>query len=434
MPKKTAETPTKKVEVELVEPKKRRGRPLATQTHQIITQYSVEKPVDELVNEDEGEALEVVEEAKPSPEETIEKFVEAMRDKASRWDLVVYRFPNYDIDARTDARAPGRERVGKIPFNPKTYEDEITTLFARTGQVNVFLPEVRRDGDYYAWLPIYRTTPPPMSEIPPSYLTLQNGAAVTAPVPALPPVDPFEQMKKTLSLLADVRKLLPEQEYQQVTAQPQINTTEQALLHIMNTNGEVVESITDKLKGLMRSKDSGREIGIMDLILEAIKSDTFPKMITEAKKLLLEVRQVNEQQATPTPSNTPLASTPAPSIASTSEVAQPMPQTNQTNDILTPPPEIQLLNFAIESCARQAPIQETADRIDSYASLNPSVDVYLNLFVGLTPDQALQWLSQSIPQAIQVTQMPHARQWVEDLQKVLLEESEEQESEKENAQ
>jgi hypothetical protein len=340
-----------------------------------------------------------------------------MQQSSSKWEIIVYRLPNFDIDGRTDVRAPYRERVGKIPFNPQTYEDEITTLFARPGLKNIFVCEVRKDGIYYSVLPVLRTAPPSPQEMPGLYASpaqTTNGATQTIIQPApLPPVDPLANIREALKLIADVKKVFPEAEAATPIQQPQINTTEQALLHLMNQDGSMVETIADKLKGLMRSKDNGREIGWMDLVMEAIKSDVFPKMIREARNLMLETRQ-NGMPANPQAQATPQG------LSNTQPNGNGTDQANNLNTLpQNLPPEIALLNLTIQDCVQQLPAPEAAARIEAFATLHPTVNPFIDMFIGMTPDMVLAWLSNAIPQAASITQLPYAKDWVSALQEEL---------------
>lgn len=403
MPKATKD-PENKIEISTIQPKKKHGVPVAIRQHQIVTNYAEEIPVDEIDGTESDNGL-LESDPAPSADDPTERFITEMRSSPSKWDMCVYRLPNYDYDGRTDTRAH-RERVGKLTFNPDTYEDDITRLYARPGKVNTFLPLILKDNSIYSQLPVVRTEPQTPEENPAAYTqqpAMMNGAIA-------PPVDPFLQLEKTLEFLARVRRVIPEPEPQ---AQPQVNTTEQALLQIMNADGEVVESITDRLKGLMRRKDDGaREIGWMDLIMEAIKADVLPKMIREAKALILEVRN-DQAQETYTPQPAPTGqqlNRDNPGGARSTGVE--MPQVVEH-------PEIQLLNFAVGACSNNWPIEAASNWIIQFEEQNPSVTPYISLFIGMPPDTALQWVTQSVPNTAQVASLPHATDWVEKLQGAL---------------
>lgn len=388
-----------------VKPARRRKKNVAVETHEIVTRYEVEKPIEKFSSapeqEIDQEEIDLGAAEEPlSYDAKLERFFEEVQSASSKWEMIVYRLSNYDIDGRTDIRAPRRERVGKLPFNLETYEDEITLNYAKPGLVNIFLPEIRKDGQYHSVLPVLRTSPPSPDEAPGLYV--QNAPApVGAPAA---PVDPFAQLEKTLEILAKVRRVIPEPEAP-AAAPAAVTTVEQAMLVMMNADGSLVENFANKMQRILKGNGGSHEIGWMELVMEAIKSDTLPKMIKEAKNLLLEAN-------------------------GNAQISQAAPQTIAANGVppappSTPPPipappaEIQLLNFAITACAQNMPPPEAVERIESFASLNPSINPFLDLFVSLPPQEALDWLSKAIPQAAEVTQLPHAKLWIEEVQKIM---------------
>lgn len=88
-------------------------------------------------------------------------------------------------------------------------------------------------------------------------------------------------------------------------------------------------------------------------------------------------------------------------------------------------PEDALLNFVIEQCVKKVPPKIACDRIikmaDAINEQSPaqSIDGYLELFVSIEPEQAIEYVKNSVQGGEQIAGLDHAIQWTTELQELL---------------
>lgn len=393
--------------------------PIVQEHHQVTRKWRVRKSLDEIDNEP-GEFEESIVSTDP---------VQAVLDEMSgssvhTWSIAVLRLKNYPRDQRNDIRAGSHCGVLSVSdatyISDHKYIEDIQARWAKGIETNYFLPIVRRDNRMHKYLPVIAVEPPD-----PLMIARQQAENPGGPInyylqPPAAAQDGFKQFLSQAKQFAELRDLLLPPDYQP-PAPAGINTTEQALLHLANADGDLVETITEKLGKLLRRSDSGgREVTLMDLALEAIKTDLPGRLFKEARNLIMEIKSgIPPGESAALPSSGNVESLPTAAQGNTSQFeAHGIPAGT--------PPETILLNFTINACAQHTiwSAETSAQWIIEFEERNPTVTPYISAFLSMTPDAALAWLEQAVPQAKQIAQMPHAKQWIKQLQEELKPENE----------
>jgi hypothetical protein len=423
---------------------------LAQQRHRIVTEYVKTVPVNDDVDGDDDtiDDDDKAESSDPATDDPIEKLLREIGASHSNWTLVVDRLPNYHRDGMSGSRVKFI-RCGVFALTPdmlqgEAYIEEIQTRWARPGKPNDFRLCVRRDGKIYAYLPVL-TLEPPEPEV---LAKVMANEQTQVNFIQQPPDNSLDAFLKQAEKFAKLRSVLgwepPAQQAAQQNPAQQPLTTEAALLHLVSSDESLMEKAVNGLSKLFRrTEDGAREVGLLDIAFEAIKQNTLPQLVREFRAMLRDGAQLNGQTQTPA-SALPQGAGPdhqgnqlwagaqtqgqpqgAPGDGQTSSAG--IPADNNRGDSL--PPHIQLLNFAIHSCANNAAIDATADWIDSFVYINPNMGPFINAFLTMTPTEALEWLVKAAPQAQPIVAAPHAQRWVEALQTALREEEGTNESE-----
>lgn len=397
----------------------------AQQVHKIVTTFKKEVPIEEAEGLTESDEIDL-EDSEEEEEEPLDPIQQMLADlnvseHAHSWTMVVERLPNYEKDGRTDVMSK-RVNCGTRPVTPDFIED-IRREFARPYKPNHFRITIKRNGKIFShWPEALSLEPPPYDEI----AAFEAKAAASTP-PAITINNPgqpqsFKQVIDQIKQLADLRTaLFPEltnqsQQTAQAAAPAQPLTTEAALLHLASQDESLIEKATSAISRIFRKAEGGaREIGFIDIVYSAIQNNTIPQIVREFRAMMVEGAALNGQHPQPQPSMPT-----APGAGSAPVHTPPGAPAGLNN--LQPisnqiPPHIELLNFAINACMRNAPITETADWIDSFHEIRPQVLPFIEAFLKMSPDEALQWLAMSVDGGERLAQAPHARQWIEALQK-----------------
>ena len=389
--------------------------PVVQEHHQVTRRWRVRKTLDEIEN-DQGE---FVEDPAPSTDPVQAVLDDMMGSTLHTWSIAVLRLKNYARDQRNDVKAGSHCGVLSVPdatyIAENKYVEEIQSRWARGLETNFFLPIIRRDNRIHKYLPVVAVEPPD-----PLMIARQAAENPGAPInyylqPPAPPQDGFKQFLAQAKQFAELRDLLLPPDYTPAQ-QPAINTTEQALLHLANADGALVESLTDRIgKLLRRSSDGSHEVTVMDLLLEAIKTDLPARIFKEARNLILEVKAgIPANGAAPPPSSE--------KMGPGRNLPQPVGFEPEAQTIpASIPPESVLLNFTINACAQHKiwTPETSAEWIIEFEQRNPNVTPYISAFLNMTPEAALDWLVQAVPEAREIAAMPHARDWIAALQRQL---------------
>lgn len=466
--KESNESTGRTVEVPLMEVKKKRGKPLATRHHQVVTTYAEEVPIDELPEVGQEEELiddQSIESAiERTPINETEAFLEQAAQSRESYEMFVYRHPNFDIDGDKNPKARGRVFVARMPFNYQTYEADIARYCAKPGMVNIFVPEVRHRGEFRTRLDVVRSEPP-IADLP---LPVQpNGQ----PAPSMPqaqylpypiqqnnpsvPVDPFREVDRTLGLITKMRQAFvgdeqPKQPEQQLSPKA-------SLLNAMAEHPEIVEAVTDKLMG--GSKNGNREPSITELAFKhgAELATAFGNMIQGVVRTVAsefkEIRSIQNQNyeqnemAAPTLPNQENPRSQVSEFQKQQEGNQGSPQndtrqlaaTNESasQNIQGQSPEEALLTLVCDNCARNIPPKITAQRIDEFAIYinenfpHLSIDGWIEMFTETEVDSIISFASQGAfgEQGKALAGMSHSHKWIGDLREILKQEQPEGENE-----
>ena len=410
---------------------------VAQQRHRIVTEYVKTVPVEDDDNndDDDGDNAEVIE---PLPDDPIEKLLREIGASTSNWMLVVDRLPNYQRDGMSHSRVKF-VRCGMFALTPEllqgeAYIEEIQTRWARPNKPNDFRLCVRRDSRIYAYLPVLTLEPPDPEVL--AKVTANETPQFNFNLPQSE--NSFDSFIRQAEKMARLRDAMgwgaPAQQPQQQNPAQQPLTTEAALLHLVAADDSVMEKITSGLSRLFRrAEDGAREIGLIDIAFEAIKNNTLPQLVREFRQMMIEGAQLNGQtqihpQTIPMGNAGGVADTLAQSFSQSLPSIQPSSDASVGAGMAPPstpvdrpsgsgvPPEIQLLNFAVGACAQQMPITGAVAWINSFEDRNPGVASFIEMFLAMDTEEALQWLVAAIPQAQPIAAAPHAKQWIADLQ------------------
>lgn len=206
-------------------------------------------------------------------------------------------------------------------------------------------------------------------------------------------VDPMASLLKQAKQFAELRKLLaPESDNQpRATANSEPQTTEQALLTLMNVDSGLVDTVAGKLRGLLKGSGNNpgeAEKGWMDVLYMAIERDTLPKLIN--------------QFATQFRPNAPVANGDAPAQPTAPVEAQP------SADVVA---YQRLISVLVNGARVNGSVIPSLQAIDGFLALFPEHAGAVDGFMSAPAEMALPALAQSSPMAAEVVAMPHAADW-----------------------
>ncbi|MFN0108538.1 MAG: hypothetical protein ACKVZH_06755 [Blastocatellia bacterium] len=206
------------------------------------------------------------------------------------------------------------------------------------------------------------------------------------------PVDPMASLLKQAKQFSELRKLLaPESEtLSRAAAKSEPQTTEQALLTLMNADSGLVDTVAGKLRGLLKGSGNNpgeAEKGWLDVLYMAIERDTLPKLINQ---FAVQFRPQQQAQATVSqpPDNTP----------------PPMP------------PDVaayqRLLTALTANMRANGDVSTVLTALDGFAALFPEHAANIEGFLSNDTQHLLGMLPQFYPPAAEVVGLPHAVEWV----------------------
>ena len=439
MKKITVEVPTK--------PRRRRGKDMAVEHHQIVTTFTKEKPIDEYtqkgndedaledilsrqadLSEDEDAAEENTNETDPN-----EAFLNEVERTHADWSMRVYLLPHYESDGRTDTQAPGRTRVLSFPFNRNTYEDDIALHCARPGWSNWFSIEILKNNVFRKRLAAKRIMPASLAEYQAKGIALPEwmqpqAAPQIAPqiVPQAAPqiIDPLQQLKPTLDVMAQMMKLFgfSPATHAQPTMQPPddgLTPEERAIAVMLGRNEKIQERLSNGLAArLFGDGHHSESTGISGMDLAKVALEQLPLAI----KYFFE--GMKESNAQPPQPFAPQPMQPPPQIAPQPMQPPPMPQPHQwmqppppqIEQAEQPPIELQFLDSVIRACNAQMPTAAAVAMCLSFEESFPQVSPFIEAFLTMSPAEAAQIAQMMIPPSADVMTQPHALEWIQQLQ------------------
>lgn len=403
---------------EAARPKRRRKEPMAEQVHEITTRFKVEKPVSELdapatkpSEPARPAAAAATSESEPETLDPVEQWLRQLDPSTAEWTVIVYRLVQYHSNGgRTDSKS-GRVRLGAMPFVPSTYEAEIAAKYARPGLVNIFVAEVRKDGNYQKQLPVLFCEPPGDDEMlrygvtPPAPSPLPTAAAAAQPF-ALPSLeDQLRQLKEFAKTARDLGNLFnPPGTVANTAAAPAGELTEEAaLLKLLTADEESAARLRKKaIARLVGGDAASTEKNWADVVDTALQHG--PAIVQEVGNLLM--RFMN------------------PAAAVT--VAQPMPPQPQPQPSTDP---AAILFQRVLSCAAiQMPADEAAHvfirveeklRADLTEEQAQEFSEMVETFLATPPAEVCAQAAAQWPIAAQIVNQPHMPAWIGELQQFI---------------
>lgn len=226
------------------------------------------------------------------------------------------------------------------------------------------------------------------------------------------PIDPFASLLKQAKQFAELRKLFaPESENQpRPAANSEPQTTEQALLTLMNVDNGIVDTVAGKLRSLLRGNGNASaetEKGWLDVLYMAVERDTLPKLIN--------------QFATQFRPGAPVVNGDAPAQPTAPVEAQP------SADVVA---YQRLISVLINSARVNGDVMPALQAIDGFVALFPEHAGAVDGFLNAPVEMSLPALAQSSPMAAEVVAMPHAAEWFGKLKATYFEGSESEEPNK----
>lgn len=419
-PTKKDEKETEKIILEVPKaPRKRRGQPVATQHHQVLTTYTKELSLEELENQTNGDdesentdasETEGDEEGFESLDETgdpNEAFLREVETTHANWQMRVFILPNFDVDGRSDPQAPGRARVATLPFHYLTFEDDVALHCARPTWSNNFSIEVLKDGRFKRRLPPRKIHPAPAIEYQRLNLTLPEWYQTAAPstinaaVNPQASIDPFASMQPALDTMSKMMKMFgiqPGTMPQSQNALPHddgLSAEERAIAVMLGRNEKIQERLANGLASKLFGEGVAETSGTSWMDLAKTFLETAPAIIAG-------FAQFAPSLATPQP-------------IQTAPPAQPV----QTVEQIQPPIELVFLDGLVRACAGKMPTNAARAMIFSFEEQHPTVTPYLEAFMQMSASDAIGFCTAIIPPSSEVFQQPHAEKWISDLQEAL---------------
>ncbi len=403
------------------------SRPIVQENYRVVRTWTEKKAIDDIepefdnneIDDDEPAAALIADFEDSDP---IASAARAIGGSRSAWSMTVARLPRYSKDERTDSKSRVHVATLQIPdadyLLEGRYIEEIQARFAKGNDVNWFIATVRENNKLYKHLPPFAVEPPDPAIIAAQNPAAQNPAAQISFIQPQSAEDGFKKFAQQARQFAELRDLLFPQSGQEY-AQPQRSreddsalSTERALLHLISQDEKAVDGIVSKL---LRPSGASKEISWMELVFEAVRNDTLPKMIREAKTLLETAARQNAaglQAPPPAASPAPLAPF-APPPQPAAMPTQPQPAASQIE------PHVQLLNFTVQSYLQKWPPETASDFIVEYEAQYPAVTPYISAFLALEPAQAAGWIALNVPGADSLANDAGAHDWIAKLQSAL---------------
>lgn len=396
----------------------RKKKPVAVEKHFITTEYEVEKPIDELKSPAKPKAKDIIIENDPDDSDdealelaegdAVEEFMARFDSDTARYTMTVYQLPNFHIDGYTDVKRSNRRRLGSRPFNPKTYEQEIAVFYAKPGEINTFLCEVRKDGDYYRTLPVLHVEPASPDELSQFGVTpplVSNPAAPPAPATAItitPPIDGSASLQAQLANLkelAEIGRTLnkmftpPAPPPLPVAPAPEPVTEDRALMTLLLADEDAAARLRKSALAKLLGGGGESETNWADVINTLLQRG--PEIVREAMSGLERMRQQAAAEQLPPQmwNNTQ----PAPASIESFQQYQ------------------ELLTNVLNALALNHDAQEAAARVTAFTVLNPNYRDDVENFLGL-PAEMLAPVIQQFPGAAQIPALPHFGRWITDFQ------------------
>jgi len=387
--------------------------PTVREKHTVVTQWVQNKPLgsdaiaDSDTNDEDDENF-IDDLAADDP---IAEVVEEMAESSLDWSLTVYRLPSFEENGK--AGAGYKKFCGSIPvpspswLRHQQHLEEIQRRFARNGESNYFKIEARKGNRIKKELGVVAVEPLPTASVPGVALPVDaNGSTINVYGNQQNPLDMMEAFTKQFATFQKLQNaMLPPWakniDPTAITQQPASvvpNTTEGALMTLLNSDDQLLTAATSKLRKLLKGGDDAQEEkSVWDFLTALVTSPTLPQTIQAA------ISQFRPQPG----------------------------QANQPTDTAPPtvPPDVaayqRLLGMLVQAMRLNAPAQTALAALDGFTALFPEHQASVESFLSLETPQLLQMLAQTFPPAAEAVALPHATEWVDKLKAAYFGESDE---------
>lgn len=376
---------------------------VVTERHRVVREWSENKPVDatEVIDDDDDDIESAVEEV--AELDPIALVAQEMASSQHNWTLRVDRLPEYETTGKSGVGF--RKFCGFLPIpsaewlRDQCYLEEIQSRWARPGECNSFAICIRKGSIIFRYLPIVSVEPAPNNSLSGvNGLPVDaNGSTINVYGNPQNPADLMEAFTKQFGAFQKlqaamlppwVKNLDPTALMQsQAPASAAPNTTEGALMTLLNSDDELLNQAVSKLRKVFRGDGAAaEEKGPWDAVVALITSPTLPQTIS---MLAQQFRAPQQHQAT---GNQPPDSPP------------PMPP-----DVLA---QQRLLAVLTNAMRLNSDVATVLPALDGFTELFPEHRGMIEQFLSAEPDQLLAALPQFFPPAAEAVQLPHAAEWV----------------------
>lgn len=377
--------------------------PTVREKHTVVTQWVQNKPLgaDAVAEAETDDDESFIDEL--SADDPIAEVVEEMAESSLDWSLTVYRLPSFEENGK--AGAGYKKFCGSIPIPSPTwlrhqqYLEEIQRGFARNGESNYFKIEARKGNRIKKELGVVAIEPLSAANVPgvAGLPVDANGSTINVYGNQQNPFDMMEAFTKQFATFQKLQTaMLPPwaknldplaMTQQQPAAAPVVNTTEGALMTLLNSDDQLLTAATGKLRKLLKgSDDAADEKSVWDFLTALVTSPTLPQTV---QTVIAQFRAPQNHQATASqPPDTP------PQVSPDVAAYQ------------------RLLTMLTNSMRLNGDVTTALAALDGFTALFPEHRGNVESFLDLDTQQLLQMLAQSFPSAAEVVELPHAAEWV----------------------
>jgi hypothetical protein len=448
----------KKPEAEQVEPELQKAiqaepptidikpeRPTRKKSVVQVEKWIEEEPIEPDEDEDEEDGETSLSDFEEDSEQTA-VFDDFLQPGADGKFIKVWKLPTYRRDGKTALRSTNRQFCDDLPVTP-----DYMQIIKNTWGPGVYQLELRDEynrivkGSRRMTIEIAGPQTQPITQIQ----TLPNGQQIPIVIEQQAPqqipqqIDPLKQLRQAFSIVREFREELGISEQLQANNQPAqaAMSPKAAALEMIAENPEMMEKITKGIGSLViGGKGGGDEDPWAEVAKEAVKNGEASRIVAAVIREIMAPFQGlfggnnGQAQMAQTAPQTGAGFNSGRAEYGTSSQAQALPQvsqgvqpTNAETDSNPPPgaqitPEIQALQMLIDNCAQKVPPIVAAERLLAFEKVieeqapQYSITGYINILVNLDPDAALAFVNQIMPGSEAVTSLPHAKEWLIELQ------------------
>lgn len=385
----------------------------------------------------------VFEEEAEFEDDSLDAFDAVMADfggDTSEWCIKVWRLPKYSTNGHTAIRATETQFCTNLPITL----DYISMVKEEFGP-GTYRLELRERGRVRKMKTI--TIAAPAFPVVRPLSTPNNSTTLNSvPIGAIPgePVDPIAQLRSSLGLMREIRQAFGETNHQgqvqaQVPAQqnPPLNA-ENVLGFLIGQDDELMDTVTKKIRRLVKGPEGEHETTMNDLLLAGInilpqmfdKAHGFISQILAAKGIVLNGQTQMGQEASQVDQSVQNQSwgsgnqTQNVSVQTQPQSAQSLaPGSSGASGLQGIPSQDEILKFATEELLKALEsnhhiVAVVNWMIESEQKYGKVVGDLIDEFAETSIDNLITFLN-TLPDGQRYTALPHCRTWLENLQKAL---------------